>query len=260
MTSIPIGLQLFSVRHELAEDIEGTLEAVAKMGYTAVEFFGPPRHTASEIKKMLDDVGLQCCGWHTPYNLVQADTLDETIAFNQTLNNDKVIIPGIPAELRTSRADWLKLASAVNGVADKLAEHNMVTGYHNHNIEFQPMEGENPWDTFFSNTQQPVIMQLDTGNGILGGAEPIGLIQKYAGRAVTVHLKPYSHSAAKEAGDPHAGFRPLIGDDETDWAGFFQACESVGGTEWYIVEYESDAYPALEAVDLCLKALKEMGK
>jgi len=260
MTSIPIGLQLFSIRHEIAKDMGSTLEAVAKMGYVAVEFFGPPKHSAEELKSMLDGCGLQCCGWHTPFALVQEETLAETITFNQTLGNDKVIIPAIPAELRTSRADWLKLADFTNHLADKLAEHNMVTGYHNHQVEFQPIDGETPWDTFFGNTQQSVIMQLDTGNGIVGGAKPTELINTYAGRAVTVHLKPYSAGAANAAGDPHAGFRPLIGEDETDWDGFFHACETVGGTEWYIVEYESDAYPALEAVDLCLQALRNMGK
>ena len=73
-----------------------------------------------------------------------------------------------------------------------------------------------------------------------------------------MHLKPYSTVAGKD--DPHAGFKPVIGDDDTPWAEVFELCETAGGTEWYIVEYESDAYPALEAVELCLKNLKAMGK
>ncbi|MEM7032800.1 MAG: sugar phosphate isomerase/epimerase [Chloroflexota bacterium] len=258
MTNIPLGLQLYSVRHDLADDLVGTIKAAANMGYVGVEFFGPPQHSAAELKTILDDNGLVCCGWHTPFTHVQDEKLEETIAFNQTLDNKYVIVPGIPAEHRQSGDDWRKLADFFNQVADKLAVHGMVTGYHNHHIEFADLDGEKPWDTFFSNTNAPIVMQLDTGNAILGGGDVIDIVKKYSGRATTVHLKPYSHTAAKD--DPHHGFRPVIGDDETDWPGFFEACETVGGTEWYIVEYESDAYPPLEAVDLCLQNLKKMGK
>lgn len=258
MTNIPVGLQLYSVRHALANDLQGTLKAVAAMGYDGVEFFGPPKHSAKELKAILDDVGLACCGWHVPFASMQDGTLPETVAFHKALGNNKLIAPSIPAELRQSHDDWLKLAAFFNELAGKLAGHGMVTGYHNHHVEFALLDGEQPWDTFFSHTQPEIVMQLDTGNAIFGGAEIISIIQKYPGRAVTVHVKPYSPSLA--GADPHAGFRPLIGDDETDWAAFFAACETTGGTEWYIVEYESDAYPALEAVDLCLKNLRKMGR
>ena len=253
-----IALQLFSVRHDFSADMPGTLAAVAQMGYSGVEFAGAPQHTVAALKAELDGLGLACCGWHVPFDLVQDDALDGTIAFHHALGNDKLIIPGIPAELRRSRDDWLKLADFTNRLAERLAAEGMRTGYHNHHHEFTPLDGETPWDTFFSNTGSSVIMQLDTGNGIFGGAEPVELIRNYPGRAVTVHLKPYTHVA--EGADPHAAFDPVIGEDDTDWTALFEACETVGGTAWYIVEYESDAYPPLEAVERCLHALRSMGK
>jgi sugar phosphate isomerase/epimerase len=261
MANIPIALELYSVRDDLARDVGGTLQAVAKMGYQGVEFAGPPRHRAEELKTLLDEFGLACAGWHVPFALVQDDKLDETIAFHKALGNDKLIIPGIPAELRQTRADWRKLADVFNRLAEKLSIHNMVTGYHNHHVEFSPLDGELPWDTFFGHTHPSVIMQLDTGNAVFGGAEILPLFEKYPGRAVTVHLKPYSFTAAKaNPANEHAGFQPLIGQDETPWDEVFHACETVGGTQWYIVEYESDAYPPLEAVERCLQALRAMGK
>ncbi len=258
MSNIPIGLQLYSVRHELARDLRGTLQATAEMGYEGVEFFGPPQHSATELRALLDEFGLMCCGWHTPLALVQEDTLAETIAFNQTLANDKIIIPSIPAEYRQTRADWYKMAEFFNQLADRLAGHNMRTGYHNHFFDFEPVDGEMPWDIIFNNTDQRVIMQLDTGNAIYAGAEILPLIHKYPGRAVTVHLKPYTRM--EDPANPYDVFRPVIGEDDTPWAEFFTACETVGGTEWYIVEYESDASPALEAVARCLQNLRAMGK
>lgn len=258
MTKIPIALQLYSVRHDLDRDLRGTLKAVAEMGYQGVEFAGAPKHSAGELKSILDEYGLSCCGWHTPFALVQVDTLETTIAFNQALDNPNVIVPGIPAELRETRDDWLKLAGFFDELAGKLASHGMKTGYHNHHIEFAPLGGEKPWDTFFGNTGAGVIMQLDTGNAIFGGGDPVAILKQYPGRAGTVHLKPYSKALGQD--DPHQGFQPVIGDDDTPWEAIFELCETTGGTQWYIVEYESDAYPALEAVDLCLKGLKAMGK
>jgi len=258
MARIPIGLELYSVRHDLAEDAAATIKAVAAMGYEGVEFAGPPQHEAAELRKMLDDNGIVCCGWHTPFALVQDDKLEETIAFNRTLGNPHIIVPGIPAELRQSRDDWLKLADVFNALADKLAPHGMKTGYHNHNIEFTELDGEQPWDTLFGHTNAGVIMQLDTGNAASGGGDCVAILERYPGRAGTVHLKPYH--AEKGAEDRRAGFQPVIGDDTLPWDDIFRLCETTGGTEWYIVEYESDAYPPLEAVDRCLKALKAMGK
>jgi sugar phosphate isomerase/epimerase len=258
MSRIPIALQLYSVRHELDADLRGTLRAVAEMGYEGVEFAGAPQHEARELKPLLDEYGLACCGWHTPFALVQDDQLEATVTLNRALDNPNVIVPGIPEHLRRTRDDWLKLASFFNELADKLAAYEMRTGYHNHHVEFSPLDGELPWDTFFGNTGPGVIMQLDTGNAIRGGGDVLAILERYPGRAGTVHLKPYSTVAAKE--DPHAGFRPVIGDDDTPWEQVFALCEMTGGTEWYIVEYESDAYPPLEAVARCLKQLKAMGK
>ena len=70
MERIPIGLQLYSVREECAEDLEGVLKAVAEMGYEGVEFAGYHDHSPEDIKKMLDEVGLTMCGTHAPANLV----------------------------------------------------------------------------------------------------------------------------------------------------------------------------------------------
>ncbi len=253
--AIPIAVQLYSIRHDLERDLRGTLQAVAEMGYEGVEFFGFPNHPAGELRGLLDECGLACAGWHIPFDLVQDDKLDETIAFHKELGNKYLIVPGIPEELRQSRADWLKLAEFFNNLSDKLAEHGMVTGYHNHHVEFEELDGERPWDTFFQNTKESVVMQLDIGNAMMGGAEAVPILEKYPGRATTIHLKPYSWTAGKD--DPHAGFRPIIGEDEVQWHEVFKLCEA-GGTEWYIVEYESDAYPPLEAVAKCLDALKRL--
>jgi sugar phosphate isomerase/epimerase len=124
----------------------------------------------------------------------------------------------------------------------------MLVGYHNHSVEFKPIDGKLPWDTFMQNTSQDVVMQLDTGNCCHGGADPFPFLYRYPERGVTVHVKEFCKKNDKA----------LIGEGDLNWKAFFALCEAVGGTDWYIVEHESYAYPPLECVDRCLQNLKKM--
>lgn len=255
MGKIPIGLQLYSIRHDCQNDLPGCLAKVAAMGYDGVEFAGYYGWSAPDIKKMLDDRGLTCCGGHLGLNLLTGDALAETMEFQRILANPYLICPGLPGDRTSSRAAWTETAKLFNDIAAKVRPDGFVTGYHNHHTEFTPLDGELPWDTFFGHTADDVVMQLDMGNGLYGGADLVDLLAKYPGRATTVHLKPF-----KKGLPGHDGFKPLIGDDDVPWADVFSICESTGGTKWYIVEYESDKYPPLEAVERCLKNLRAMGK
>lgn len=244
------GLELYSVRDDLARDFKGTLKAVRDMGYEAVEFAGPFVHPAEEVAAALKEAGLVCCGWHTPFEYVQDGRLDATIAYNKTVGNRYVIIPGVGKEYTASPEAWLETASIFNGISKKLTLRGMVTGYHNHDSEFRPMDGKIPYELFFDNTDRAVVMQVDNGNALSGGADACALIKKYPGRAKTVHLKPYSRKD---------GFDTMIGRDDVPWTEFMALCASVGGTEWYIVEYESEKlYKPLEGVRLCLDELMRM--
>ena len=245
---IPFGLQLYSVRGECAKDLPGTLEKVAKMGYAAVEFAGYYGRTAKDMRKLLDDNGLGCCGTHTQLDTLLGDNLARTIEYNKTIGNKYLIVPGLGAKYRGSHEAWLKTAKIFNELAEKVKPQGMLVGYHNHSAEFKPIDGKLPWDTFYGNTSKDVIMQLDTGNALHGGADPLPYLYKYPGRAITVHVKAFSKKNSKA----------LIGDDDICWKAFFALCKAVGDTEWHIVEYESDAYPPLESVERCLKNLRKM--
>jgi sugar phosphate isomerase/epimerase len=250
MARIPIALQLYSVRTDCEQDLPGVLKAVAGMGYEGVEFAGYYGRSAEELRRLLNDNGLKCAGTHTGLNTILGDELKRTIEFNQTLGNKFLIVPGLPPERRESRAAWLETARLFTDAARRAAPDGMLVGYHNHWVEFQEMDGELPWDTFFSNTPKEVVMQLDIGNALHGGGNPIPYIQRYPGRALTVHLK--EHSATND--------KALIGEGDVNWQECFTLCETEGNTEWYIVEQESYAYPPLECVDKCLQNLKTMGK
>ena len=253
MAKIPVALQLYSVREDCARDLSGTLEAVAEMGYDGVEFAGYYGRTSEELNEMLDDLGLKVAGTHTGIHTLRGDELEKTVEYNKAIGNKFLIVPWLPEEWRDSKASWLNTARFFNEIAEKVKPEGMLVGYHNHAMEFQPIDGEMPWDIFGGATLPDVVMQLDNGNAMHGGVSADGVLEflkRYPGRAVTVHLKEFSSTNDKA----------LIGEGETKWDELFKLCETVGGTEWYIVEQESYAYEPLECVRRCIKSLRKMLK
>jgi len=244
---VPIGLQLYTLRREAGKDLPGTIAAVAKAGYKAVEFAGYYGRKADELRKMLDDNGLVCCGTHIRVNTLRGDNLKRTVDFNKTLGNKFLIVPGGIGG-RTKQA-WIDAAKLFTDIAAKLKPLGMIVGYHNHSHEFRkfgPDDPETPWDVFFSHAGPDVAMQLDIGNGMRGGCDPVAVLKKFPGRAKTIHAK---------------GFGGIVGEDKAPWAEIFKLCETIGGTEWYIVEQDgSNKYPPLETIKRVMENLKKMGK
>jgi len=246
---IPLGLQLYSVRRDCGKDLPGVLEAVAKMGYQGVEFAGYYGRKAGEIRKLLDDNGLKCCGTHTGLNTLTGDALKATVEFNKTLGNKFLIVPGLPGANRRSVEALKETADLFSELADKVKPEKMRVGYHAHGGDFRKIEGEVPWDVIFGNASPEVVMQLDTGNCIGGGGDPVAVLKKYPGRSATIHLK--------EHGGPRGA---VIGQGDVKWEQIFELCETTGNTEWYIVEQERYAGTPLETVKLCVENLRKMGK
>jgi sugar phosphate isomerase/epimerase len=247
---IPFGLQLYSVRDDCAKDLVGTVTAVSKMGYKGVEFAGYHGHDAKSLRKLLDDVGLKCCGTHIGLETLLGDNLPKTVEFNTVLGNPFLIVPGLPEKYRKTRQDWQNTAELFSELADKVKPDGMRVGYHNHSIEFIPLDGELPWDTFFNRAKKEVVIQFDTGNGVAQGGDPVVFLKRKPGRVASIHVKPFSKAK------PNA----LIGDDEQPWKEIFQICETTAGVEWYIIEYESDAYPPLVSVQKTLEVMRRWGK
>lgn len=247
---IPFGLQLYSVRNECAKDLVGTVTAVAKMGYKAVEFAGYHGRDAKTLRKLLDDVGLKCCGTHTGLDTLLGDNLPKTVEFNKTLGNQWLVVPSLSGKYTKSRQGWEEAADLFSELADKVKPDGMRVGYHNHSIEFKPIDGQVPWDIFFNRAKKEVAIQFDTGNGVDAGGDPVMYLKKHPGRTASIHVKP--HSKAK----PNA----LIGEDELPWKEIFRICETTAGVQWYIIEYESDAYPPLVSVQKTLEVMRRWGK
>lgn len=239
---IPIGVQLFCFRHQMAEDVPGTLASVAALGFEGFEFAGYYDYSAADLRTMLDDNGVRCCGTHLGMDALLGDALEQTIAFNLELGNEYLIVAGIGDERTASKDAVLRTAEEFNEIAEKLKPHGLYTGYHCHAYSFnKPLDGDNIWNLLANNTTDDVVLQLDTGNAAHGGANIPAVIQAHPGRINSMHVKPYT-AAAEEP------FEPFIGDDDLPWAEIFDLSESVGGIQWYVVEYEQESHPPLDAL------------
>ena len=254
-SKIPIGIQLFSVRGECQKDLPATLEAVSRIGYVGVEPWGYNGesidwmgYSAVELRQMLDDNGLACCGIHLRTEALLGDNLGRTIELNQTLGNRFLVVAADKGRM-SSVASIMELAQILDQVAAKLADRAMFTGYHAHGFDFDDIEGETAWNRLFSNTQPEVIMQLDTGNCAAGGGDPVAVLEKFPQRARSVHLREYGQPADA-----------IIGDGSGDWERVFELCENSQNTEWYVVEQGSADGLGFEIPQQCLEALKGMGK
>ena len=245
---IPVGLQLWTVREECKKDFAGTIAKVAKMGYNGVEFAGFYEKSAKDVRKMLDDNGLQCCGSHTAFDLLSNEKMAATMEYNRVLGNKFIIVPWLDRKQLKTKADWLAKAKTFNEFADKTRAEGVHIGYHAHQGDFEMIDNETPWDILFGNTSKEVCMQIDTGNCIQGKGDPIAILKKYPGRSLTIHLKEYSPTNKKA----------VIGEGEVKWKEVFEVCETTGGTQWYILEEESGGYSPLESADLSLKGFKKV--
>lgn len=246
--NIPVGLQLWTVREECKKDFPGTIAKVAKMGYKGVEFAGFYERSAKDVRKMLDDNGLVCCGSHTAIDLLTNEKLAATMEYNRTIGNKFVIVPYLERKELKTKEDWLAKAKTFNELADKTRSEGVHIGYHAHQGDFLPIDGETPWDLLFGNTSKEVCMQLDTGNSMQGKADPVAVLKKYPGRSLSIHLKEFSATNKKV----------LIGEGDVKWKEIFEVCESTGGTQWYIIEEESGNYPPLESAEQSLKNYKKL--
>ena len=248
MATKKIGLQVYSIRDIYFKNPKEALQHIKDCGYDAVDLFGNIIMSAQELKAMLDEVGLECCGWHIPGDYLRKDILEAFVEYNKVIGNKYLIVPGLPGEYTKDKDGWLKASEKLNEIAAQLKKHGMYTGMHSHSIEFKPTEGsdELPWDIIAKNTSEDVILQIDMGNTEQTGVDSVAALKKYKNRNRTIHLKPYSKTK---------GFAPPIGEDDIDWAEVIKFCNENGNTEYFIVEYEEEN--AKEGVKLCIDNLKK---
>ncbi|MBL8238430.1 MAG: sugar phosphate isomerase/epimerase [Bryobacterales bacterium] len=250
---IPIGLELYSVRQELQKDDVGTVKAVARMGYDAVEFFSPYTgwtvEKAKEMRKLLDDLGVKCLSTHNGAPAFAPDKIDHTIALNTILGSKLVVMASAG---RVQGLDgWKGVAEKLNAGAEKMKPAGIRAGFHNHKSEFVALEGKMPMEVLAAETGKNVVLQLDVGTCVEAGVDPVEWIKKHPGRFASIHCKDWSK-------DPAIGFKALFGEGDAPWKKIFAAAEKAGGVECYMVEQEGSRYTPMETAEKCLANIRKL--
>jgi len=250
---IPLGLELYSVRNELKQDLMGTVRGVAKMGYEVVEFYSPyfewtPAY-AKDVRKLLDELGIRCLSTHNSDRYFTPENLPHAIELNQILGCKYIVMASAG---RVEGLDgWKKVAATLNGGAEKMKPLGLRAGFHNHKTEFVPIEGQRPMDVLAANTGKDVMLQLDVGTCIEAGSDPVAWVKANPGRINSMHLKDWSP-------DPAKGYKVLFGEGAAPWKKLLQAAGKSGGIEFYLIEQEGSDFPPMETAQRCLTAFKKL--
>jgi sugar phosphate isomerase/epimerase len=248
--AIPIAFQLYTVRGEFARDVPGTIKTLAGMGYKAVEFWGYggtpnvyQQYSASDLRKILDDNGIQCCGMHMDLKALAAENFKRTLENNQVLGSEFLNVASAQDKMG-SEDKIAELADILNKASTECRAHKKTVGYHSHPFDFAKINGRFAWEILFSQVRPEVNMQLDVGNCLDGNGDPIAMLKEFPGRTRSIHIKEHEDKTF-----------------ESDfYKEIFQLCETTSKTKWYIVEMGGADGNGFEVPQEALLKLHRLGK
>ena len=245
---LKIGLQLYSVREDCAKDLPATLESIAEMGYTGVEFAGYYGRSADEIRKLLVQDKLACYGTHVDINAITGDNLEKTIAYCKTIGCKFIVVPWLPEDRRNSKASTIATAHFFTETAAKTKAAGIILGWHNEDYEFKEIDGATIWETFWANAGNDVAMEFDTGNALAAGVQAAPYLVRYPKHVQSIHVKDHSETN-KNA---------LLGEGDEHWNEVIPILKNKLSPKWFIIEQESYGEPPLVCVNKCLQNFRKL--
>jgi sugar phosphate isomerase/epimerase len=227
-----IGVQLYSVRGAMQEGVERTLERVAAIGYAEVEFAGYFDRSPQQIRTALDENGLAAPAAHVSLDMLE-DDWEATIELASTIGHRYLVVPSIAAENRTSLDDYRSFAERFNRAGERANQAGLSFAYHNHDFEFEPLDGQIPFDVLVTETDPALVnFEMDLFWITLAGGDPFAYFRDQPGRFHLVHVKDMS-------GD---GEMVSVGAGSIDFASLFARSDEAG-IRHYIVEHDNPADP-----------------
>lgn len=195
--SLPLGIQLYSVRNECQRDLAGTLGRLMRMGYSEVEFYDFYGERPQEISALLNGSGLLCRSAHYQYPALR-DQLEAVIDYANALGLKYLVCAWIPEELRRTRDDYLRIAERLNHAGERCRAAGLQLAYHNHNYEFRNVGRETGFDVLLRNTEAAAVsLEVDCYWLAAAGLDPAKFIDAHGRRCRLLHIK-----------DRKPGFKP----------------------------------------------------
>jgi sugar phosphate isomerase/epimerase len=239
-----VGLMLYTLREESAQDFEGVLRSVAEVGYEGVELFDLHGFAASEVRSWLDAHGLEVAGRHAGLDAIHT-SLPELAAELAVLGSDRLTLSWIepPASDAEARAAVATIAAAAQRVGDA----GLRFGFHNHWAELERFEGGSVLDSLLELPADELWVELDLGWAWEAGVDPVELLERARGRSPLVHVKDFRARGTRE-------FCP-VGDGAVGYDRVLPAAIAAG-VEWLLVEQDETEGSGLDAVKRSFDAVQ----
>lgn len=208
-----IGIQLWTLRDVINSDLSGTLTSLSKFGYNSLEPFGFDGsfygYSAKDFRKMCNDLGMDITSTHCGINIENAPLLTEKAA---EAGLEYLILPSFSGRPEKTLDDFKKAAHEMNRIGEITKQAGIAFGYHNHNFEFQPMEGKLPYDTLLAETDPNLVtFQMDIYWVIKGGQKPEHYFENHPGRFQLWHVKDMGNDGEScIVGNGHINFKNLM--------------------------------------------------
>jgi sugar phosphate isomerase/epimerase len=267
----PAGVQLFTVRDALGRDAAGALRQLREIGIAEAELyglngaanatlFGMP---AADFKRACDANGIRLPATHIGGDLTNHGEIADIA---RSLGVESVVV-ALPSEFASqvdgrfamvpakSRAQLDALAEKLNRAGREYRSRGLTFGYHNHHIEFMPVEGVVPYDYLMSNTDASLVkIELDIGWLATAGVDPVAYLRRHAGRVISCHLKDYNASIVSDVPQ-----RRVVapGAGTVDFAAVLAAMSATGVAHGYIeVDVSDDPFGDVRRGHAHLQQLK----
>src|SRR6266478_6452019 len=223
--SIPLGLELYAPYFEWSES------------------------QTKQMRRLLDDLGIRCFSTHNDSSYLSPEKIGRARDLNLILGSKYVVMAS--SDPKPGVDGWKAIADSLNAAADQLESAGLKAGYHNHQREFVPVENQRPIEILAKNTKPSIMLQLDVGTCLEVGSDPAAWIRGNPGRIRSLHLKDWSPEKTK-------GYTVLFGEGAVEWKDIFEAAESVGGAEYYLIEQEGSRFTGFETARRCLQSFRLM--
>lgn len=230
-----VGLQLYGVRQLMDQDLEGTIAAVAAIGYREVELAGLHNKSAKEMRAILDRHGLRARSSHSSMQDIRGNwtrTLDEAATLGQTY----IVNPWIDEPERTV-AGYTKAAHEMTVAAEAARAHGLGFAYHNHEFEFARIDGKLPYDILLAESDPHLVkMELDIFWIVKGGQHPLVYFAREPGRFPMIHAKDMTRD----------GKMVDVGQGAINWREILRHARQAG-LEYTFVEHDEPPSPIADA-------------
>jgi sugar phosphate isomerase/epimerase len=251
-----LGAQLYTVRHEAKRDLPAVLEAIRKIGYTEVEtYWDIYRHPAAELRRMINDHGLNVPSGHFNYHGLEAK-----FDYAKSLGTEYVTCPMLPKSMWFTLDGYKRAADQFNIWGEKIHQAGMQFGFHNHNYEFRRFGDTTGFETMMNRCDPKLVcIEMDCYWITQAGGDPLKMFQQYGNRIQLLHLKDrkpgFPTTQVKDAAAEHF---TEVGAGTIHWQELLAAAEK-NGVKHLFVERDSGDLPAMESLRISYQNLQKIG-